>query len=194
MTQGVDKPRIARAVREILLAIGADPDSSELAATPARVADTYAEFFAGVDADPLPLLADALPAETRGAGELIAVGEIAFRSVCEHHLLPFKGTAGIVYAPGEKLAGLSALPRVVELLAARPQMQERLGEQIAEAISEGLGAAGVLVLLTAQHGCVSDRGVRAAHAVARTLAVRGTLQAAEMQAVALQMLAERSAQ
>lgn len=174
MSSHIDRGRVAAAVREILVAIGADPDSDELRATPERVADAYAEFFSGVGVDPLSLLKDSIPVDDE-TGELVLVRDIAFRSVCEHHLLPFRGRAHIAYRPGERVVGLSALPRVVETLAARPQVQERLGEQIAQAIDTALAPKGVVVVLEARHGCVADRGVRQSDAVALTIASRGEL-------------------
>lgn len=170
----VDRERVARAVRELLSAIGENPDSTELSGTPARVADAYAEFFSGVGVDAVALLADAVPVGA-DTGELVLVRDIALRSVCEHHLLPFRGRAHIAYRPGAKVVGLGALPRVVETLAARPQLQERLGEQIADAVVAGIDPEGVLVVLEASHGCVADRGVKQAEATAVTIASRGSL-------------------
>ena len=134
MASNVDRERIAAAVRELLGAIGADPDSAELASTPFRVADAYAEFFAGVGQDPAVFLTDAVPVGT-DTGELVLLRDITLRSICEHHLLPFRGRAHIAYRPGARVVGLSALPRVVDTLAARPQVQERLGEQIAQTLA-----------------------------------------------------------
>lgn len=174
MSEGIDRQRVAAAVRELLSAIGQNPDSVELEGTPGRVADAYAEFFAGVGIDPLALLADAVPVG-EDTGELVLVRDISLRSVCEHHLLPFRGRAHVAYRPGERVVGLGSLARVVEVLAARPQLQERLGEQIADAVNEGLAPEGVLVVLEASHGCVADRGVRQAEATAVTIASRGVL-------------------
>lgn len=174
MAETVDRERIAAAVRELLSAIGSDPDSPELASTPFRVAEAYAEFFAGVGQDASRLLSDSVPVGA-DTGELVLVRDIALRSVCEHHLLPFRGRAHVAYRPGAKVVGLSAIPRVVEVLAARPQVQERLGEQIAQTIEEGLAPRGVLVVLEASHGCVADRGVRQTEALAVTVASRGSL-------------------
>lgn len=115
MGTGVDRERVALAVRELLFAIGADPDSEELLATPERVADSYEELFAGVGIDPLTLLADAVPTG-EGTGDLVLLRDISLRSVCEHHLLPFTGRAHVAYQPGEHVVGLSALPRVVSTL------------------------------------------------------------------------------
>lgn len=182
MGTGVDRERVARAVRELLLAIGANPDSEELLATPERVADSYTELFAGVGVDPLTLLADAVPTggdsavgAGGGTGDLVLLRDISLRSVCEHHLLPFRGRAHVAYQPGERVVGLSALPRVVAALAERPQVQERLGEQIAQALEDGLAPRGVLVVLEASHGCVTDRGVRETEALTVTIASRGGL-------------------
>lgn len=161
-------------MRELLFAIGANPDSEELLATPERVADSYEELFAGVGIDPLALLADAGLAES-DTGELVLLRNISLRSVCEHHMLPFRGRAHVAYKPAGRVVGLSALPRVVAALAARPQVQERLGEQIAQALEDGLAPQGVLVVLEASHGCVADRGVREAHSVTVTIASRGQL-------------------
>ena len=174
MAGAVDRARIAAAVRELLAAIGADPESAELAATPGRVAESYAEFFAGVGEDAAVFLADSIPV-SGDTGELVLVRDIELRSMCEHHLLPFRGRAHIAYRPGARIVGLSALPRVVASLAARPQVQERLGEQIAETIVQSISPDGVLVVLEAVHGCVADRGVRQAQAEAVTVASRGSL-------------------
>jgi len=183
----VDRERVARAVRELLSAIGENPDSAELSDTPSRVAEAYAEFFSGVGVDPVALLADAVPVGA-DTGELVLVRDIALRSVCEHHLLPFRGRAHVAYRPGAKVVGLGALPRVVETLAARPQMQERLGEQIADAIETGLAPEGVLVVLEASHGCVADRGVKQAEATAVTVASRGSLSKPELRAEVLSLI------
>ncbi|WP_353055373.1 GTP cyclohydrolase I FolE [Leucobacter sp. CX328] len=186
MTAPIDRARIAAAVRELLAAIGADPESQELEATPTRVAESYAEFFSGVGEDPEQFLTDAIPVEG-GIGEIVIMRDIELRSMCEHHLLPFRGRAHVAYRPGTKIVGLSALPKVVGSLASRPQVQERLGEQIAQALENGLAPEGVLVVLEAHHGCVADRGVRESHAVAITVAARGTLAepAARAEAIAL---------
>src|SRR5690606_28155078 len=118
----------------------------------------YTEFFSGVGVDPLEHLGDAL--EGVPDGELVVLRDIEFRSICEHHLLPFIGTAHIAYAPGERIVGLGRLPRVVDTIASRPQLQERLGEEVADALEAGLEPKGVLVVLDAVHACVTSRGVR----------------------------------
>lgn len=173
----IDTSRIEAAVGELLAAIGEDPARAGLLGTPARVAEAYAEFFAGVGADPLAPLADAAefaPGD-EALGDLVVLRDVAFRSMCEHHLLPFHGTAHLAYAPGERLVGLGRLPRVVEIIAARPQLQERLTEQIADALETGLAPAGVLVVVDAVHGCVTDRGPRQTGTSTVTVASRGRL-------------------
>jgi GTP cyclohydrolase I len=171
---GVDRARIEAAVTELLAAIGEDVDRPGLEQTPARVADAYAEFFSGLGRDPLEPLSDAVELGI-GDAELVLVRDIAFRSVCEHHLLPFTGRAHIAYLPGERVIGLGRLPRVVDTLAARPQLQERLTEQIADAIVDGLAPRGVLVVLDAAHQCVTTRGSRQVDSTTVTVASRGEL-------------------
>jgi len=187
-TPTVDRPRIEAAVLELLAAIGEDVDRPGLAATPRRVAESYAEFFAGLTVDAVDLVArSAVPAEQHHLGELVIVRDISFRSMCEHHLLPFVGVAHVAYLPGESIVGLGALPRVVDAVASRPQLQERLGEEIAEAVSAGAHPDGVLVVLDAAHGCVTTRGPRQTGSTTVTLASRGALSdpAARAEAVAL---------
>ncbi len=156
----IDSARIEAAVAELLAAIGEDPARPGLESTPRRVAEAYAEFFSGIGEDPLAHLSDAtdLGAEKGELGELVLLRDVDFRSVCEHHLLPFTGVAHLAYVPGERIVGLGRLPRVVETLSSRPQLQERLGEQIADAIETGLAPRGVLVVLDARHGCVTAPG------------------------------------
>jgi len=176
----VDRDRIARAVREILEAIGEDPERPGLKATPQRVADAYGEFFAGIHQDPSAPLQHTIsvsrgPAPDTLPSGAVMVRDIRFRSVCEHHLLLFRGSAHIAYLPDEKVVGLGALPKVVEILAARPQVQERLGEQIADTIADALDARGVLVVIDATHNCVTMRGERQRDASTVTVAARGEL-------------------
>ncbi len=176
----VDRDRIARAVREILEAIGEDPERPGLKATPQRVADAYSEFFAGVHDDPAAPLQHTIsvargPAPDTLPSGAVMVRDIRFRSVCEHHLLLFRGRAHIAYLPDEKVVGLGALPKVVDILAARPQVQERLGEQIADTIADALDARGVLVVMDATHNCVTMRGERQREASTVTIAARGEL-------------------
>jgi GTP cyclohydrolase I len=174
----VDRERIARAVVEILSAVGEDPSREGLSETPARVGDAYEELFAGVGIDPQTLLAETMPVEPTPAGsqsDAVIVTNIALRSVCEHHLLPFVGQAHVAYLPDAALIGLGRISRVVETLAARPQFQERLGEQIASAIDEALSPRGVLVMIDSSHQCVTARGVGQMSSRTITVASRGEL-------------------
>lgn len=176
----VDRDRVAALVRELLEAIGEDPDRPGLKLTPQRVADAYAEFFAGVGEDAAAPLAHTISVTRGPAPDTLPSGavmlrDVRFRSVCEHHLLPFAGHAHIAYLPGEEVVGLGALPRVVDVLAARPQVQERLGEQIADVIAASLDTRGVLVILDAVHECVTMRGGRQPGASTVTIAARGEL-------------------
>lgn len=171
----IDTERIEAAVSEILAAIGEDPARPGLATTPQRVAQAYGDFFAGLGQDPLEHLRETVDLDEGERGELVLLRDIEFRSVCEHHLLPFIGTAHLAYVPATKVVGLGRLPRVVETLASRPQLQERLTEEIADALDEGLSPAGVMVVIDAAHGCVSARGARQAKSTTVTMATRGTL-------------------
>lgn len=162
------------------MAIGEDPDRPGLKLTPQRVADTFAEFFAGVGVDPAEPLAHTISVSRGPAPDTLPSGavmlrDIRFRSICEHHLLPFAGYAHIAYLPGEQVVGLGALPRVVDILAARPQVQERLGEQVADTIAGAIDARGVLVVLDATHQCVTMRGGRQPDASTVTVAARGEM-------------------
>lgn len=170
----IDASRIQAAVSEILVAIGEDPKRPGLTSTPARVAEAYAEFFAGLGQDPRAHLTDSIPVGPN-AGELVLLRDLAFRSICEHHLLPFHGTAHLAYLPNDRVVGLGRLAAVVETLAARPQLQERLTEEIADALQDGLAPRGVLVVLDAVHGCVDSRGPRQTRSSTVTLASRGSL-------------------
>ena len=174
----VDKPRIERLARELLEAIGENPDRPGLKQTPTRVAELYAELFAGTGEDPAQHLQHTISVSRGPAPDTLPSGavlmrDIQFRSVCEHHLLPFAGVAHLAYLPGEKVVGLGSLVKVVETLSARPQVQERLGEQIVDAMDEGLEARGALVVLDATHGCVTMRGERQTSASTVTVAARG---------------------
>ena len=170
----LDKPRVEAAVRELLVAIGEDPDREGLLGTPDRVARACEEIFGGMQEDPsLHLLKQF---HEPGNENMVIVRDIPFNSMCEHHLLPFTGRAHICYLPSEgKLTGLSKLARCVSGYARRPQLQERLTNQIADAIEERLHARGVLVVLEAEHTCMCMRGIRAAGSVTVTSAVRGFL-------------------
>jgi GTP cyclohydrolase IA len=176
----VDRERVKILVHELLLAIGEDPDRPGLTLTPQRVADAYTEFFAGVDQDAASPLARTISVARGPAPEALPSGavllrDVRFRSICEHHLLPFLGTAHLAYLPDQKVVGLGALPRVVSILAARPQVQERLGEQIADTLMTSLEAKGVLVVLDAEHSCLTMRGERQPDASTVTIAARGEL-------------------
>lgn len=171
----VDTARIEAAVAELLAAIGEDPARPGLVDTPRRMAEAYGEFFAGVGVDPLEVLRPAVELGPGQRGELVLLRDIRFRSMCEHHLLPFVGVAHVAYVPAETVVGLGRLPRVVEVLAARPQMQERLTEQIADALDTGLAPLGVLVVVDAVHGCVTARGAHQATSSTVTVASRGSL-------------------
>lgn len=177
---GVDAERIERAVLEILLAIGEDPARPGLERTPQRVAEAYADFFGGLEVDPLTHLADTVPLGATEAGvpatsDAVILRDLAFRSVCEHHLLPFVGTAHVAYLPGDRVVGLGRIPAVVDTLARRPQLQERLAEEIADVLVTGLEPKGVLVVLDAQHRCVTTRGSRQERSSTVTIASRGAL-------------------
>jgi GTP cyclohydrolase I len=167
----VDINRIKNAVTELLTAIGEDPNRLELQATPEKFAEAYQEFFKGVGVDPLAILADAFPAEQN---DVVILKDIELVSICEHHLLPFTGVAHIAYLPKDKVVGLGRLPKLVEVLAARPQLQENLTAQIAQAIETGLGAQGVIVVIEARHHCVASRGARQPEANTVTMKALGT--------------------
>ncbi|KQN45987.1 GTP cyclohydrolase I FolE [Frigoribacterium sp. Leaf44] len=185
----VDRPRIEAAVLELLAAIGEDLDRPGLESTPRRVADAYVEFFSGLTIDAADLVRQAtVSAEAHQLGEVVIVRDISFRSVCEHHLLPFVGVAHVAYVPGETIVGLGALPRVVDAVASRPQLQERLGEEIAEALQAGARPDGVLVVLDASHGCVTTRGPRQTGSTTVTLASRGVLSQASARAEAVALI------
>ena len=159
---GVDTGRIERAVHEILLAIGEDPTRPGLERTPQRVAEAYAEFFGGLQVDPLTHLADTVPLGATEAGvpatsDAVVLRDLSFRSVCEHHLLPFVGTAHVAYLPGDRVVGLGRIPAVIDTLEA------------------GLEPKGVLVILDAQHRCVTTRGARQERSSTITIASRGAL-------------------
>src|SRR5438876_1405062 len=166
----VDHARIEAAVREILLAVGEDPDREGLRETPARVARMYAELFAGVRKDPRQLLQKTF---TQKYDEMVLVKDIGFESLCEHHLLPFIGKAHIAYLPNGKIVGLSKLARVVEVLSRRAQVQERMTEELADLLMEELEPRGVAVILEASHTCMTIRGIRKAASICVTSAMRG---------------------
>lgn len=171
----VDMEEIEKAVRTILLAVGEDPDREGLADTPARVARYYAEVFAGVGVDPGAEI-DAFFGDEHYQ-EIVMVKDIPFYSVCEHHLVPFHGKAHVAYLPRGRVTGLSKLARLVDGFARRPQMQERLTAQVADALCDRLNPLGVLVVIEAEHLCMSMRGVRKPGTQTVTSAVRGTMAA-----------------
>ena len=170
----MDMERIQRAVREILEAVGEDPDREGLQETPQRVARMYGEIFSGLESYPTQHLK--IFHETGKHDELVLVKDIPLYSVCEHHLLPFVGKAHIAYIPRDgKIIGLSKFARIVDCFARRPQVQERLTGQIADFLEEHLEPRGVAVFLEAEHLCMTMRGARAAGAVTRTSALRGIM-------------------
>ncbi|WP_456601143.1 MULTISPECIES: GTP cyclohydrolase I FolE [unclassified Blastococcus] len=169
---GVDQERAAAAVRELLIAVGEDPDRPGLQETPARVARAYAETFAGLWQDPYDILATTFEEDH---DELVLVKDIPMYSTCEHHLVPFHGMAHVAYIPGEdgRVTGLSKLARLVEVYARRPQVQERMTRQIADALDDVLKPRGVLVVVQAEHLCMAMRGIRKPGSSTVTSAVRG---------------------
>jgi GTP cyclohydrolase I len=166
----VDQPRIERAVREILAAIGENPDREGLRETPARVARMYAELFSGLHDDPRVHLRKFF---TEKYDEVVLVKDIAFHSMCEHHMMPFIGKAHIGYMPAGRVIGLSKLARVVEGVARRPQVQERMTETIADMLMKDLEAKGVAVVIEASHSCMTIRGVRKPGSMCVTSAMKG---------------------
>lgn len=167
----VDHARIEAAVREILLAVGEDPDREGLEETPARVARMYAEMFSGLHSDAREVLQKTF---TQKYNEVVLVKDIRFSSMCEHHLLPFSGKAHIGYLPNGKIVGLSKLARAVEVLARRPQVQERMTEELADLLMQELDPKGVGVIVEASHSCMTVRGVRSPDSVCTTSAMRGS--------------------
>ena len=192
MNEPVDLPRIERAVREILAAIGEDPDRDGLVDTPARVARAYAEQFSGLSQSPEDVLGTVFDADH---DELILVRDIEVYSICEHHLVPFFGRAHVAYIPNEKgqITGLSKLARLVDVYARRPQVQERMTSQIADALMRVLEPRGALVVIEAEHLCMSMRGVRKPGAKTVTSAVRGSIRDnASTRAEAMSLLLHRT--
>ena len=166
----MDLKRIENAVREILLAVGEDPDREGLRKTPARVARMYQELFSGLEKDP------SLHLETKFTekyDELVVLRDIPFQSMCEHHLMPFEGHAHVAYLPNGGVVGISKLARVIDDFAHRPQVQERLTSQIADLLMGRLEAKGVAVVMSATHACMTCRGIKKAGCVMVTSAIRG---------------------
>ena len=170
-----DQQRAEAAVRELLIAVGENPDREGLQETPARVARAYQEIFSGLYEDPTEVLSKTF---SEDHSEMVMVRDIQFYSTCEHHLVPFFGTAHIGYIPGKdgKVTGLSKLARLVDGMAKRPQVQERLTTQVADALMERLDPAGVIVVIEAEHLCMAMRGIRKPGANTITSAVRGVLE------------------
>lgn len=171
--QSEARQRIARAVREILLAIGEDPDRDGLLETPERVADAFTQLFSGLHEDPARHLDGGF---AEGARDLVLIRDLPFASVCEHHLLPFTGKAHVGYVPDGRLAGFSELARVVDGYARRPQIQERLTAQVADALLHGLGASGAIVVVEATHTCMVMRHAETTGSTAVTSAARGVFE------------------
>ena len=169
-TSQVDLPRIERAVREILLAVGENPEREGLQETPARVARMYAELFSGLHEDPRLHLQKFF---TEKYDEMVLVRDISFNSMCEHHMLPFLGKAHIGYVPNGKVIGLSKLARVVEVVSKRPQVQERMTEEIANLLIDELDVKGVAVVIEATHSCMTMRGIRKPGSECVTSAMKG---------------------
>ena len=186
----VDQLRIQRAVREILAAIGEDPERDGLLETPKRVAKAYAEMFSGLHQDAGEVLSTSFDIDHQ---ELVLVKDIPFYSTCEHHLVPFHGTAHIGYIPSAdgRVTGLSKLARLVEVYARRPQIQERLTSQIVDAMMEHLKPKGAIVVIECEHMCMSMRGVRKPGAKTVTSAVRGQLRETATRAEAMSLILGR---
>lgn len=172
----IDIPRIERAVREILIAIGEDPDRDGLRRTPNRVARMYGELFSGLYDDPERHLETVFDEDHH---EMVALRDIPFNSTCEHHLMPFEGKAHIAYIPGGKILGLSKLARIVDAFARRPQVQERLTSQVADLLAKKVQVKGCAVVIEAVHTCTTCRGVRKPGSVMVTSALRGLMKTAD---------------
>jgi len=183
-----DHERAERAVKELLLALGEDPEREGLKDTPARVARAFKENFAGLWQSPKDVLTTTFDI---GHEELVIIRDIEVFSHCEHHLTPFHGMAHVGYIPSGKITGLSKVARLVDLFARRPQVQERLTSQIADAMVEILDAAGVIVIIDCEHMCMSMRGVRKSEARTVTSAVRGILRDAATRAEAISLITNR---
>lgn len=166
----VDLPRIEKAVREILIAVGEDPDREGLLDTPARVARMYRELLSGLHEDPRVHLRKFF---TEKYDEVVVVRDISFNSLCEHHLLPFMGKAHIGYLPNGKVIGLSKLARLVDVISKRPQVQERMTDSVAALLEEELDVRGVAVVIEASHSCMTMRGIRKPGSLCVTSAMRG---------------------
>ncbi|MEZ6094066.1 MAG: GTP cyclohydrolase I FolE [Pirellulaceae bacterium] len=166
----VDLERIENAVREILEAVGEDPNRAGLLETPRRVARMYAEMFSGLHAVPARHLEVVFPEEY---DEMVLIRDIPFTSMCEHHLLPFSGVAHVAYIPNGKVTGLSKIARVVDEISKRPQVQERMTQEIADLVNDHLSTTGVAVVVSAEHSCMSIRGIKKPGSRTVTSALRG---------------------
>lgn len=171
----MDMDRIKRAVSEIIAAVGEDESREGLRETPRRIAEMYAEIFEGLEQDPIEVLG--VTFDAGGHQEMVILKDIPFYSVCEHHFLPFHGVAHVGYIPRGRLAGVSKIARVVEILARRPQMQEHLAGQIADTLVQGLQPTGVGVVLEAEHLCMTMRGIKKPGSRLVTSATRGIFRA-----------------
>lgn len=190
MAPEYDAPRVEAAVRELLIAVGEDPDREGLRDTPARVARAYAETFAGLRQDPADVLSTTFDL---GHEEMVLVKDIEVYSTCEHHLVPFHGVAHVGYIPGAggRITGLSKIARLVEVFARRPQVQERLTSQIADSLVEHLDPGGVIVVIECEHLCMSMRGVRKPGSRTVTSAVRGQMRDIATRAEAMSLVLGR---
>lgn len=186
----IDFDRAQAAVRELLIAVGEDPDREGLRETPARVARAYAEVFAGLRQDPDEILSTTFDI---GHDEMVLVKDIELYSTCEHHLVPFHGVAHVGYIPNGdgRVTGLSKLARLVEVFAKRPQVQERMTTQIADALVKALDPRGVIVVVECEHLCMSMRGVRKPGSRTVTSAVRGQMRAGATRAEAMSLILSR---
>lgn len=186
----VDQQRVQAAVAELLAAIGEDTSREGLLATPQKVSEAYAELFKGVGVDPLSVLDETYPADSASVVVMTSIDAI---SMCEHHLLPFTAKVDVAYLPTDRIVGLGRIPKLVETLASRPQIQERLTAQIADAIESAVGAAAVLVRVQARHDCVAVRSSRQSEAQTVTLESRGAYRdlASRAEALALFSAADR---
>ncbi|HUX70964.1 MAG TPA: GTP cyclohydrolase I FolE [Cellulomonadaceae bacterium] len=187
---GYDAARVEAAIRELLLAVGEDPDREGLRDTPARVARAYAETFAGLRQDPADVLSTVFDI---GHQEMVLVKDIEVYSTCEHHLVPFHGVAHVGYIPSSdgRITGLSKLARLVDIYARRPQVQERLTSQVADALVEHLNPRGVIVVIECEHLCMSMRGVRKPGSRTVTSAVRGQMRDGTTRAEAMSLILSR---
>jgi GTP cyclohydrolase I len=193
----VDEARAREAVRELLAACGLDPDSPQFARTPARVAAAAGELFSGVGADAVtPLVEGRISleepseaSESAAASQAVLLRNIRFRSMCEHHLLPFDGWVQLAYLPGDSIIGFGRLYDLVETLSSRPTLQEKLGDDLVDAVMTGLDARGAIAVLEARQGCVADRGPRQADSETVTFATRGAFNNPDARAEVLRLIA-----